>query len=122
MTIQECYQELGGDYLEVSARLPSPRLIELFIGKFLKDGSFDALCGAMERGNREEAFRAAHTLKGVCANMSFSRLLTSVSRLTEALRPKADGIPAEAAGLLEAVRRDYDSTVASIRSYLNGAA
>ena len=121
MTIQECYQELGGDYLEVSARLPSPRLIEKFIGKFLEDGSFNELCSAMENGNREVAFRAAHTLKGVCANMSFKRLLDFASRLTEVLRPEADAIPAGADALLENVRRDYCSTVASIRNYLNVA-
>ena len=118
MTIQECYRELGGDYLEVCARLPSPRLIEKFIGKFLEDGSFDALFRAMECGDRAEAFRAAHTLKGVCANMSFNRLMESASQLTETLRPEADAIPAEAAALLEDVRRDYCATVASIRSYL----
>ena len=65
MTIQECYRELGGDYLEVSARLPSPRLIEKFIGKFLEDGSFDALLRAMECGDRAEAFRAAGFLAAV---------------------------------------------------------
>ena len=121
MTIQECYQELGGNYLEVSERLPSPRLIEKFIAKFLEDASFSALCSAMESGNRAEAFRAAHTLKGVCANMSFSRLMKSAAQLTELLRPEADGIPAEAEALMEDVRRDYRATVASIRSYLNVA-
>lgn len=119
MTLQECYQELGGDFVAVSQRLSSSRLIEKFIGKFLEDGSFDALCEAMARGERAEAFRAAHTLKGVCANMAFSRLMESASRLTEALRPETDAIAPQAEALLEDVRRDYDATVAPIRSYLN---
>lgn len=93
MTIDQCYQALGGSFAEVSNRLPSVRLVEKFIGKFLDDGSFDALCAQMSAGSREDAFRAAHTLKGVCANLGFGRLLSSASRLTELLRPEASAIP-----------------------------
>ena len=35
MTIQECYQKLGGDYAQVEKRLPSVSLIKRFITKFL---------------------------------------------------------------------------------------
>ena len=72
MTIQECYQELGGDFAQVEKRLPSVSLIERFITKFLDDGSFSELCHAMQEGQREAAFRAAHTLKGVSANLSLA--------------------------------------------------
>ena len=44
MTIEECYQELGGSYAEVCTRLPSPRLVEKFAAKFLEDQSFETLC------------------------------------------------------------------------------
>ena len=64
MTIQECYQVLGGDYAQVEKRLPGIHLIRKFIAKFLDDGSYPELCRAMEQGQTEEAFRAAHTLKG----------------------------------------------------------
>lgn len=121
MTIEECYQEMGGNYAEVSARLPSLRLIEKFIGRFLEDKSFETLCRQIESGDRQEAFRAAHTLKGVCANLSFTRLLGSAARLTEELRPEASTIPDAAAGLMEDVRRDYQVTVAAIRRYLGQA-
>lgn len=120
MTMEECYQQLGGNYAEVSARLPSPRLVEKFMGKFREDKSFGMLCAAMKAGDREEAFRAAHTLKGVCANLSFTRLLDSASRLTEVLRPATDAIPAGALALLEEVRRDYEETVRAIQSYTEG--
>ena len=118
MTIEQCYASLGGSYAEVSMRLPSPRLVEKFIGKFLDDGSFDALCCQMDAGSRLEAFRAAHTLKGVCANLGFGRLLRSVDRLTEILRPEGDGIPQEAHALMDTVREDYRVTVEAIRAYL----
>ena len=118
MTIEQCYQALGGSFAEVSMRLPSVRLVEKFIGKFLADGSFDALCAQMSSGSRVDAFRAAHTLKGVCANLGFGRLLSSTSRLTEMLRPEGSAIPAEAGPLMDEVREDYRVTVEAIRAYL----
>ena len=118
MTIEQCYASLGGSYAEVSMRLPSPRLVEKFIGKFLSDDSFGELCARMASGSRRDAFRAAHTLKGVCANLGFGRLLSSVSRLTELLRPEASSIPPEAGPLMEQVREDYRVTVETIRAYL----
>lgn len=118
MTIEQCYQTLGGSFAEVSMRLPSARLVEKFIEKFLADGSFDALCAQMSSGSRVDAFRAAHTLKGVCANLGFGRLLSSTSRLTEMLRPEGSAIPAEAGPLMDEVREDYRVTVEAIRAYL----
>ena len=118
MTIQECYQNLGGSFEQVKNRLPSEGLIKKFTAKFLDDGSFSELCRAMQSGERKEAFRAAHTLKGVCANLSFDRLYASAERLTELLRPETDGIPEGAFSLLEAVRDDYELTVNAIRDFL----
>lgn len=118
MNIEECYEELGGNYTELSKRLPSTRLIEKFIGKFLEDQSFETLCQQMECRNREKAFQAAHTLKGVCANLSFTRLLTSAAQLTEALRPETSLITDETLTMLSDVKRDYETTVGAIRRYL----
>ena len=35
------------------------------------------LMNSMETGNMDEAFRAAHTLKGVCQNLSITAQLTN---------------------------------------------
>ena len=114
MTIEECYREIGGNYAEVSGRLPSKRLIEKFAIKFLDDQSYAQLSQAMAAGSCADAFRAAHTLKGVSANLSFAQLRASSSSLTELLRG-ADTIPAKASPLMDAVTRDYEMTVAAIR-------
>ena len=119
MTLQECYQKLGGDYAQVEKRLPGIHLIRRFIAKFLDDGSYPELCRAMEQGQTEEAFRAAHTLKGVSANLGFDRLTASSGELTELLRGRTDGIPTEAVPLLDMVRQDYELTADAIRAYLN---
>lgn len=118
MTIQECYEKMGGDYAQVEKRLPSAALIQKFAAKFLDDASFSQLCAAMREGNRAEAFRCAHTLKGVCGNLSFRKLLTSVSQLTELLRPETDVICDEAILCMQEVERDYALTASAIREHL----
>lgn len=57
-----------------------------FLQLFLKDQTYETLCTAMEKKDCEEAFRAAHTMKGLCQNMAFDWLLEPVSALTECLR------------------------------------
>lgn len=44
------------------------------------------LTEAMEAGDVETAFRAAHTLKGICANLGFKSLFEVSHDITEALR------------------------------------
>ena len=116
MTIEQCYAVIGGSYAEVSRRLPSRQLVEKFARKFPEDPSYAELIDAVVAGDRDTAFRAAHTLKGVAANLSFSRLCASARQLTELLRP-TDTIPPEASSLLEAVTRDYEATVSAIRAF-----
>ena len=119
MTIVECYQQLGGNLENVKTRLPSDSLIKRFIIKFLDDSSYSELCDALQKGQRDEAFRAAHTLKGVCANLGFDQLGASASKLTELLRPKSNGVPEDAVFILNEVKQDYESAVSAIRAYLD---
>ncbi len=114
MTLQECYEALGGDYADVTERLHGERLVRKFVLKYLDDPSFDLLCTSMAAKNYEEAFRAAHTIKGMCQNLSFTRLLDSSSRLSDALR---HGWTPEADPLLEQVREDHLAVTAAIRAY-----
>ena len=74
MTIQECYEAIGGNYEDVLRRLRSEALIRKFTLKFLEDQSYPLLKQALGDNNYEETFRGAHTLKGVCQNLSFDRL------------------------------------------------
>ncbi len=114
MTLQECYAALGGSYEDVTARLQGERLVRKFVLKFLDDKSYQLLCASMEEKTYDEAFRAAHTIKGMCQNLSFSRLQDSSSALCEALR---HGWTPEADGLLEQVKADYAATETAIRSF-----
>lgn len=117
MTIEQCYQKLHGDYAQVLQRLPSPSLVERFVVKFLGDDSFSSLCKAMEASKTEDAFRAAHTLKGVSANLGLEQLRSSASQLTELLRGETGPMPVAAEELMEQVRKDYALTVEAIEEF-----
>ena len=118
MTIQECYRQLDGDFSQAEKMLLSEKLVERFIAKFPDDGSFSNLCAAMESGDCDRAFRAAHTLKGVSGNLSLDRLFSSASQLADVLRLEGERIPAGAHALFEEVKQDYQLTVRAIRAYL----
>lgn len=117
MTLNDCYTLMGGNYQEAKSRLMNDKLVERFIQKFLQDTSFQELEKAMEAKDGETAFRCAHTLKGVSANLSLSLLASSSSLLTEELRNKGGVIPEEAYRLFEEVKKDYSLTTETIKSY-----
>ena len=117
MTLQECYAAMGGNYDEVIGRLRSEKLVQKFVLKFLNDGSYQLLLDSLAAGDREEAFRAAHTIKGMCQNLGFARLEESSSALTEALR---GGKSPGAGELYEKVQKDYRQTADAIREYKSG--
>ena len=120
MTLKECYTAMGGDYDEVMGRLRSEKLVQKFVLKFLNDGSYQLLLDSLAAGDRDEAFRAAHTIKGVCANLAFNTLLASSEELTEALRDGKPPQPGEEE-LVARVKTDYERTRQAIQAYQEGA-
>lgn len=86
MTIQECYNQMGGDFEGVRKRFGSEMLVEKFALKFLNDSSFQDLEDGLQEKDAEKAFRAAHTLKGICLNLGFDALYEASAALTEKLR------------------------------------
>lgn len=51
---------------------------------------FDDLAKAIDEGNLDAAFDAAHALKGVLGNLSLTPLYDKTAEITELLRGKAD--------------------------------
>ena len=115
MTIQESYARMGGNYDDVVSRLRTDDRIKRFLLKVAEDQSFANLCAMLAERNMEEAFRAAHTLKGVSSNLSLTRLYDSACAITEALRGKTEYDPA-VEPLLEQVRADYELTIECIKA------
>ena len=114
MTVKECYDAMGGNYDEVLSRLRDDTRIAKFLGKILADPSYELLVTSIANNNAEDAFRAAHTIKGICLNLAVTKLYGSSNALTEALRGKSE-ITDEAHKLREAVTNDYNATIASIK-------
>ena len=112
MNIKECYDAIGADFEDVIGRLGSESLVQRFALKFIDDGSYGALTEALGEGDAESAFRAAHTLKGVCLNLGLKNLYTVSSELTEKLRGRElDG----SAELFNKVKEQYDITIDALK-------
>lgn len=106
MTIEECYVKMGANYQDVIKRLPSAKMIEKFALKFKDDTSFQEL---------EMAFRAAHTLKGVCMNLGFDHLYKPSFEITESLRAGNLELGLQQFG---AVKEQYTKTIDALNEFV----
>ena len=68
----------------------------------------------IEAKDGERAFRAAHTLKGVCINLGFDRLYNVSAELTEKLRGREIE---ESEELFEQVEKEYYALIAVLKQY-----
>ena len=114
MTLQECYEKMGGDYADVLARLVNEERIGKYVLKFLEDPTYQMLCEAKNAGDDEAVFLNIHTLKGVSQNLGFGKLYEASYEMTEAVR---GGIPLRDERLFEAVSGAYSETVAIIKEF-----
>ena len=110
MTIKECYDAMGADYQNTLNRFPNEAFIKKFVLKFLDDNSYANLKEAIAAGNVEEAFRAAHTLKGVCLNLGFDKASSAITEIFRA------GELAGAEEAFEEVEKQYNITVNAIKA------
>ncbi len=117
MSLKECYDKMGADYEDVLSRLRSDVLVHKFALKFPEDDSYAKLKEAMATGNAPEAFRSAHTLKGVAQNLGFGPLYRAAAKVTEVLRPTDTGFGdmEKAARLMSEVEKEYARTIEAIK-------
>ena len=112
MDIKECDKEMGGDYEDIFSRLKNISLITKIVKKFNDDQSFNELEQALNEKNVENAFRAAHTLKGICLNLSFKQLTDDTVEITEILRAGSFEGTDE---LFKKIKEEYQKTVEAIK-------
>lgn len=86
MTLDQFYRAAGGSAAETAPRMGGADVTRRFLRLFPLDDSFPRLSEALGRGDVQAAFRAAHTLKGVAANLGLERLRALASDMTECLR------------------------------------
>ncbi len=88
-------------------------LLFKFLRRFLDDASFSQLETAIHENNMEEAFRAAHTLKGVSGNLGLGSLFDACSPLVESLRQNQ---VEEASMFFDAVAGHYRFAIDTIKA------
>ena len=115
MTIEECYVKMGANYQDVIKRLPSAKMIEKFALKFKDDTSFQEIETALNEKQVELAFRAAHTLKGVCMNLGFDHLYKPSFEITESLRAGNLELGLQQFG---AVKEQYTKTIDALNEFV----
>ena len=100
------------------ANMGKEELYLKFLKKFPEDQNYQKLGESLEAGNYEEAFRNAHTLKGVAANLGLVPVQTVVSGLVEELRNKSAeevDVP-KANAMLQDLKKEYEKFVEIINS------
>ena len=90
-------------------------LYEKHIFKFIDDKIYENLAKAVSEGNREDAFREAHTLKGISGNLGLNPLFNPLSILVGALREE-NAQAADIGKLFSAVEAGYNLVIATLKS------
>ncbi|HJB92275.1 MAG TPA: hypothetical protein H9763_12540 [Candidatus Eisenbergiella merdigallinarum] len=90
----------------------SEALMARLFRKFLEDGTFAALLESVNAGEKEEALKASHTLKGMCGNLSMDRLYRLFTAQVDLMRSEDwDG----AAAMMPQISAAYEEAVSAIR-------
>lgn len=114
MTVQQCYQAMGSDYEDVMGRLRTDERVKKFLLKVPGDPSYALLCSSLEQRDIPEAFRAAHTLKGISQNLSLTKLYASSAQLCDMLRDRQE-YGEDIGPAFEMVEKDYHFTIGCIQ-------
>ena len=97
MLTMEILGQFGADTADGLARcLNNEGFYLKMVNMGLKDAHFETLEHALEAGDLNGAFEAAHALKGILGNLALTPLYTPLSEITERLRsrPPGDYLPA----------------------------
>ena len=122
MTLQELYQNIGGDYEQALRVLRMDKLLDKHVRKFTKNGVVEALLAAGETMDPTQLFESAHAVKGICANLGLNGISDAAAEITEEFRhgnPRSlsDG---EVAEKLRRIAGMYRQTVEGIKRYEEG--
>ncbi|MBR5914348.1 MAG: Hpt domain-containing protein [Selenomonadaceae bacterium] len=89
MLTLEALNEFGVDTKEGLTRcMNNQKFYFRMISMGLSNDSFEKLGKALEENNLDEAFEAAHALKGVLGNLALTPIYNPLSEMTEMLRAK----------------------------------
>ena len=106
MLTLDALKEFGADTQSGLSRcLNKEELYLSLVKKLSESDEINKLEGAIAENNLEAAFNAAHTIKGVTANLSLNPIFKPAAEITEHLRNKDD---TDYNGYLEEIRKQWD--------------
>ena len=122
MTLQELYQNIGGDYNQALRVLHVEKLLDKHIRKFPKNGVMESVLTAGKSMDATALFETAHAVKGVTANLGLVAISNLASEITEEFRPGTvrkltDEQVREKLGKMEEL---YRKTIEGIKQYEEG--
>lgn len=113
MNVKDFYEQIGGSYEDVIARLPMEKLIIKYLIKFINDPSFHNLQLSLEQNDLAAAFRASHTLKGTSGTLGMKRLMEASDHLTESLRNHEEKVET----LFLCAKKEYDKVMDALNKF-----
>ena len=113
--VKEKLAKAGIDaYSGIERFMGNEALFVKFLRRFPEDPNFGKLEAAVDCGDTKTAFEAAHTLKGVCGNLSMTELLRLVSSQVELLRA---GELDEASEMMPGIRQAYENILTLLQEW-----
>ena len=93
-SFREILESYGVDYDNTMARFLGNETFYLkILGRLPQDNNLAALEDALDKGDLDRAFEAAHTIKGLAGNLGLQSIYEAASAMVEPLRagnPRAD--------------------------------
>ena len=117
MTVQEFYEEVGGDYAAAKKILMMDKMILRYLPKLAEDPSRSLLQAAWEKKDRKGMFEALHAMKGVCANLGLTSLAVKAGSALEPLRPGSTLAVSdeELSRQVKEICSQYDQTISKMK-------
>ena len=105
MTIQEFYKQSGSNYQEALTGLGNEERIAKYLNKFAETHIASKIEESLNNKDNKAAFMDSHNLKGMCLNVSLTKLGDAACDLTESLRYGPTG---DVEGLFANVKNEYE--------------
>lgn len=109
--LKRFYDNIDSNYGNIKSCFTNEDSLLRFVKKFKDDKSFEELDSALKKDDAATAFRAAHTLKGVCANLEFNSLFDILSRMDRLLK---EGDISKAKQLFTELEKQYKIVLSQI--------
>lgn len=111
-TLNEVAQALSFSLAEPLERFcGNEMLYTRFLKKFIADTTYAELAQAMQDADAETILRAAHTLKGVSANLGLNALTAASAEMVSAVRNDVPADAPEMQALFDALKAIYETTI-----------